>query len=293
MDQRSLESFISAAYHLNFSNAAIDCHITQATLSRQIAALEDEIGTELFIRHKNGVSLTPAGRYLFSCAQSLLEQFKDVVDNCRRAEFDLMPKLRIGVGPYEHILLTEPLSRLHARTPYIEVGCMAYTYKILNTRYRNNSIDVGICTQQCAAAVDNLCQVPLYQEPWQVVAHVNSSLWSLPRPQQSLLQDQTIITTYSNEFEIIRPYCETHRLKHINFSETNFLQSQLALLEAGIGVSLLPPFVKSILPDCLRMENILPVPLSPLIVLAYDPKNPNPAVAVFRKLCMEVYPFSA
>ena len=293
MDQRSLESFVSAAYHLNFSNAAIDCHITQATLSRQIAALEDEIGTELFVRHKNGVTLTPAGQYLFSCAQSLLEQLKDVVSNCRRAAYDLMPKLRIGLGPYEHILLKKPLAQLLSQTPYIEVGCMSYTYKILNTRYRNNSIDVGLCTSRCASAINGLKIIPLYQEPWQIVAHVNSKLWSLPRSQQSVLQGQTIITTYSNEFEEIRPYCEKYRLKNSNFSETNFLQSQLSLLEAGIGVSLLPPFVREVLPDCLRMEDILPVPFAPLIVLAYDPKNPNPAVSAFRQICSDIYPWDS
>lgn len=289
MDQRTLESFISAAYHQNFSNAAIDCHITQATLSRQIAALEDEIGVELFLRHKNGVTLTPAGQYLFSCSHSLLEQYKDIATNCRRAVYNLVPKFRIGLGPYEHLLLKAPLAKLHQQNPYIEIGCMSYTYKILSTRYRNNSIDVGLCTERCARAVDGLQILPVYQKPWQVVASADSSFWELPRSQQSILYNQVIVTSYSNEFEEIRPYCEKQRLQHLNFSEANFLHAQFPLLQAGIGVSLMPPFVKDTLPADLRMEDLLIVPFAPTIVLAYDPKNTNPAIALFRQICSEIY----
>lgn len=290
MDQRTLESFISAAYHLNFSNAAIDCHITQATLSRQIASLEDEIGVELFIRHKSGVTLTPAGQYLFNCSHSLLEQFNDIVSNCRRAVYNLAPKFRIGLGPYEHILLKEPLSKLHDENPFIEVGCMSYTYKILSTRYRNNSIDVGLCTERCAHAVSGLDILPIYREPWQVVAHASSDFWNLPPEKQRLFENQIVITSYSNEFEEIRSYCENQRMKHVTFSEANFLQAQIPLLQAGIGISLMPPFVREYLPPELRMEDLLAVPFAPLFVLASDPKNTNPAVPLFRRICHELYP---
>lgn len=284
MDQKALESFISAAYHLNFSNAAVDCHITQATLSRQIAALEEEIGTELFIRHKSGVTLTPAGQYLFSSSHSLLEQYKDIVTNCRRAVYDLAPKLRIGLGPYEHCLLGNALGELHKSHPYMEMSSMSYTYKILTSRFRNKSIDLAFCTERCAKAVEGIYMVPICHEAWQVAAHENHPFWQLPRDQQSTLQNQTLLITYNNEYEESVLYCKKNRLKPMHYIETNFLQAQIPLLEAGVGIALLPPFVKSVLPADIRMEDILAAPLKPTFVFAYSPMNTHPAIPIFRSV---------
>ncbi|MCI7795076.1 MAG: LysR family transcriptional regulator [Lachnospiraceae bacterium] len=287
MDQKTLESFISAAYHLNFSNAAIDCHITQATLSRQIAAREEEIGTELFVRHKSGVTLTPAGSYLFSCSHSLLEQYKDIVTNCRRAVYNLSPKLRVGFGPCEHYLFSDPLSVLHEQRPFMEVGCMSYTYKILTSRFRNHSIDIGVCTDRCAKAVDGLSMVPIYCEPWQVVARSDHPFWDLPGELKMTLSNQTLLISYNNEYEETVLYCKNHHLKPANYIESNFLQSQIPLLMAGIGIALLPPFLKPYLPSSLLMEDILETPLAPTFVLAYYPDNSHPAIQALRKYYAE------
>lgn len=278
MDLRSLESFISAAHHLNFSNAAIDCHVTQATLSRQIAALEEEIGTDLFVRHKNGVSLTPAGQYLFSCSYSLVEQHKDIISNCRRAVYDLLPKLRIGMGPYEHYLLNNALTVLHKQFPVLDISCMSYTHKILTTRFRNNSIDLALCTERCANTVDYWETIPVYQEPWQVVASVDHPFWELPKAQQEILENQTLIISYNNEFEETVQYCKKNHLKPAHFIESNFLQSQIPLLKAGMGIALLPPFIKEFLPDGLIMKDVLASPMAPTIVFTYDKRTTHPAI---------------
>ncbi len=289
MDERSLESFISAAYHLNFSKAAIDCHITQATLSRQIASLENEIGTELFLRHKSGVTLTPDGQYLFSCSHSLLEQLKDVAANCLRAGNALMPRLRIGLGPVEHLLLKEPLALLRQKHPFIEVACMSYTYKIMTSRFRNLSIDVGICTERCAKSVGDLDMFPIYCEPWKVVCRKDSSFRNLSSENQQQLAKQTFVTGYLNEYEETQSYCLSHRLEQVTYNETNFLQTQLMLIEAGIGIALMPPFVSDILPPDLIMEDALTQPPSPRFVLAYKPDNTNPALAAFLQICREYF----
>src|SRR5258706_5536703 len=61
MDLRLLQAFIRIAELGSFGRAAEALNQTQPTVSRQIAALEQEVGGRLFMRHRHGVSLTPAG----------------------------------------------------------------------------------------------------------------------------------------------------------------------------------------------------------------------------------------
>src|SRR5258707_2310923 len=61
MDLRLLQAFIRIAELGSFGRAAEALNQTQPTVSRQIAALEEEVGNRLFVRHRHGVSLTQAG----------------------------------------------------------------------------------------------------------------------------------------------------------------------------------------------------------------------------------------
>ncbi|MTV81545.1 LysR family transcriptional regulator [Secundilactobacillus folii] len=73
MELRILRYFYTIAEEGNVSKAAEVLHITQPTLSRQLKALEDELGTALFIRQHNHLELTPAGMYLRSRAAEMLQ----------------------------------------------------------------------------------------------------------------------------------------------------------------------------------------------------------------------------
>lgn len=72
MELRLLRYFYTIAEEETISQAAEVLHITQPTLSRQLKELEDELGTELFIREKRKMSLTEAGRFLKSRAEEIL-----------------------------------------------------------------------------------------------------------------------------------------------------------------------------------------------------------------------------
>lgn len=61
MDFRILIYFLTIAKERSFTKAAEQLHITQPTLSRQIAALEEEIGVPLFVRSGRNITLTDAG----------------------------------------------------------------------------------------------------------------------------------------------------------------------------------------------------------------------------------------
>ena len=72
MDLKSLRYFVAIAREKSFTAAAEKLFVTQPTLSRQIADLEEELGHKLFDRTTRRIELTEKGVYLFGRAQSIL-----------------------------------------------------------------------------------------------------------------------------------------------------------------------------------------------------------------------------
>ena len=72
MDLRTLRYFIVAAEELNITRAAEKLHMSQPPLSAQIKGLEEELGTELFIRGKRHLKLTESGQILYRRAKEII-----------------------------------------------------------------------------------------------------------------------------------------------------------------------------------------------------------------------------
>lgn len=92
MELRTLRYLIAVAQEGNVSNAAAALHITQPTLSRQLSALEEELGRALFTRTYKGMEFNEDGAKLLRYAESII----DLVD---KAESDLSSDNEIVKGP--------------------------------------------------------------------------------------------------------------------------------------------------------------------------------------------------
>jgi DNA-binding transcriptional LysR family regulator len=77
MEFHQLTYFLAAAQTQNFRKAAERCYVAQSALSRQIAALEDELDVALFTRHKKRVTLTPAGQEFARYVRNAMEQLQE------------------------------------------------------------------------------------------------------------------------------------------------------------------------------------------------------------------------
>lgn len=91
MEIRVLRYFVAAAQEESMTKAAIKLHVTQPTLSRQLAQLEDELGQKLFQRTNYSIYLTTEGKILYKRALDILSMVDRTVD-----EFDAMKDFNGG-----------------------------------------------------------------------------------------------------------------------------------------------------------------------------------------------------
>lgn len=122
MQLQQLASFVAVAETSHFTQAAERMRVAQPSLSKQIKALETELGAPLFSRARGNVTLTPAGEALLPLARRILAD----ADTARREVADLAGlrrgRVRLGATPSLCAgLLAEALARFHLDYPGIEL----------------------------------------------------------------------------------------------------------------------------------------------------------------------------
>jgi DNA-binding transcriptional LysR family regulator len=98
MDFRHIRAFLAVADALSVTRAAERLHISQPPLSRHIHQLEEELGLTLFLRHRQGVTLTDDGRRLLEKARALDAAQTDFCEMARQMARGEQQRLRIGLG---------------------------------------------------------------------------------------------------------------------------------------------------------------------------------------------------
>lgn len=96
--------FLKLAETLSFTRAADLCGVTQSAMSRNIKSLEDALGIQLFIRSTNKVSLTPAGRSIYSDWKNFYQYMEEAVYKGARIQEGKMDQLQIGMSRVINIM---------------------------------------------------------------------------------------------------------------------------------------------------------------------------------------------
>lgn len=118
LDLRKLRYFTVLAEHLNYGRAAEALHIAQPVLSRQIRALENELGVQLFLRDRRKVELTAAGVQLLADATPLLSGATALQ---RRVNIAARGKDTFTVGFMPGLIVTSAVRALEASHPGLAV----------------------------------------------------------------------------------------------------------------------------------------------------------------------------
>jgi DNA-binding transcriptional LysR family regulator len=119
-------------------------HIVQPALSRQIRALEQELGVRLFDRDRRGVALTPAGAVFLEEARGLLEHVARAVEAAQRADRGELGSLRIGYVPaMVSTGLPEMVRRFRERYADVDVRLQEMTPAMQVEALLRERVDVG------------------------------------------------------------------------------------------------------------------------------------------------------
>jgi DNA-binding transcriptional LysR family regulator len=115
-----LRGFESAARHLSFTLAAQELHLTQSSISRQVATLERQVGKKLFKRGSRALELTAAGRQLYNAAQHALADIDHAVERVRCTEAP--PRVTVATyASFASLWLVPRLPAFQAAHPGIDI----------------------------------------------------------------------------------------------------------------------------------------------------------------------------
>ena len=118
MNTSQLECFVRVAETFSFQQAAEDLHISQPAVSKQIAALENEMDAPLFIRTTRTVALTPIGEKFLADAKRILQMTYHARQMSASAKGKDGQTLRIGYTDNSELFcMTRAFERLREKYP--------------------------------------------------------------------------------------------------------------------------------------------------------------------------------
>lgn len=233
---------------LNFSRAAERLRVAQPALSRQIRALEGELGFPLFIRSTTSVRLTDAGRNFFAAAQKILGQLAIAVSAAQEVakgkggDFNIASDWRIPMH-----LIPETVRKFRQLNPKVAVGYVDMMIVDQMEALRAGKIHLGFVPEITIGARDDLELLPVYTGPLMAVLPVFHPLAGGRTVRlRDLAQEQWIQVQHrpSSDFrEYLIQMCRPAGFTPSFGRTTTSAPGVLALVAAGEGVALLPELV--------------------------------------------------
>lgn len=145
MELRVLRYFLEVAKEQSFTNAARELHITQPTLSRQLAMLESELGTILFDRNGHGVTLTEYGLLLKRRALEIIEMEDRIKNDFKGSSEIVEGSITIGSGEF---LAVEQLAKIcvsyKEKYPKVQIAIHTATADVVREMMDKGLVDIGL-----------------------------------------------------------------------------------------------------------------------------------------------------
>lgn len=238
---KHLRIFIEIARRASFRRAAIALHLSEPATSQAIAQLESLLEVKLFDRTTRSVRLTEAGSVFLIDAERLLEGLDQSV--AALSEFAKTGRGRVTLACLSstvYSLLPPVLAEMKRRYPKIEVVFLDDNMRGIMHRVDTGECDIAIVSEDPSLKAS--LAIPLVLDSFQVLCPVSHALAKNTRVTGADLtkQDLVLLRRGSGIRDAFDRSVERLNLKLNVIYETTQIQTLLGLVEAGLGVTVLP-----------------------------------------------------
>jgi LysR family hydrogen peroxide-inducible transcriptional activator len=238
---RQLQYAIAVAESLNFQKAAERCHVSQPSLSAQLAQMEEALGVRLFERDRRRVLITAAGREIIERARLILRETDDLVELARRSADPLSGALRIGVIPTISPYLLPRLTAVFREAyPRLTVFWVEDKTEVLARTLEGGALDAAILALE--ADIGEVEHQIIGSDPFVLATPVGHPLGAKASPAKpSELKDESVLLL--DEGHCFRKqslaFCSDAKAHELDFRATS-LSTLVQMVAGGVGVTLLP-----------------------------------------------------
>lgn len=290
LELRHLRYFVAVAEELHFGRAAQRLGMAQPPLSQQIQRLEQIIGAQLFERTSRRVQLTDAGNALLPDARRLLAGAEAALLAARRAGRGEQGELRVAFAATVMFLaLPEIIRAFRDRFPGVHLDLREMPTGPQLTGIKAGEIDIGFVREPEPDA--ELEIVTVMREPLRIAVPKGHPLASRATISVRHLADEPFVLfpaelapgLHAQVMALCRAAGFTPRV----VEESRELYTSVSLVEAGIGVSILPASVEKLGWRGVRYRAIPSASAETRIAAAWRKDRGRPVVEAFMRVVQE------
>lgn len=287
LDIKPLRYFLALAEVNNFHRAAERLHVSQPTLSRQIAALEQDVGTALFERSTRDVVLTAAGASFRRDAAAIVEALRRAEALACQTALGHSGTLRIGFTMSAvHSVIPAYARAMRSASPQVKLELSEIISDELPDRLAGGSIDLAVMYESVLPV--GIARMPVLAEPLCV---------ALPRTHPRArgralkigdLRDEAFALTAAdagNRLNAeVRNLCKRHGFEPKVSFEVRLQQTILSLVSDANCIALVPDSMRRLRMEDIVFRRLVDAPTVHLY-LAWREDNRNPCLPGFFDTC--------
>jgi DNA-binding transcriptional LysR family regulator len=275
---------------LNFGRAAARLNMTQPPLSQQIQRLEEELSVKLFHRTKRQVQLTDSGRILVREGRRILAQTEQAVRLTVKASRGEIGLLRLGYLSSADSIVAEILKAFARRTPNVNFELHRMSTVAQLQALHTGRIQTGFL--RLPVSDPKVIIEPIFKEPLIVALPQGHRLAARKRlPLTALSREHLVLVSRSSDLSLhdsIVAACMKAGFNPNVICETNDAYAGLALVAAGLGISLLPASIRHVQRSGIVLRFLQPPVPQTEIAVAYLHDNPSELLHLFLCVLQDV-----
>lgn len=283
MTSQQVEYFLAVARNLSFTKAAEELYVTQPAISRQISALEADLGFTLFDRASRKTALTAEGELFYRFFQNYSDAFAATVQKARELTGSQTGSVSMGhlSGWNLSGFLPKLITQFNTAYPNVSVGIESRGFKSLLSALRNDKVDVILTLDVTIDRDPDWAIQPLTEIPRILLYPASRQRTDGERMTPADFKNDTFYVVSDEEVprasEFVRGYCSPYGFEPRIRTVPN-IESMLTALQNGMGVTIMDSWQRDRTNDEFRY---LTLNSSHLVSLAWRKSNSNPAIPLF------------